>query len=45
MKENKYNKVEGNINVYIPYGPYNKMVPYLGRRLFENLDTIKYIFN
>jgi proline dehydrogenase len=45
MKENKYAEVKGKINVYIPYGPYSKMIPYLGRRLFENLDTIKYIFN
>lgn len=43
MKENKYNSIEEKINVYIPYGPYHKMIPYLGRRLYENIDTIKYM--
>ena len=45
MKENKYDCVKENnkVNVYIPYGPYSEMIPYLGRRLYENLDTIKYI--
>jgi hypothetical protein len=31
------------INVYIPYGPYTQMIPYLTRRLYENNDMIKYI--
>lgn len=47
MKEKKYNhyiKKGENVHVYIPYGPYNEMIPYLGRRLFENLDTLRYIF-
>ena len=46
MKENKYKSViknKQNVNVYIPYGPYKYMIPYLGRRLYENLDTIKYM--
>ena len=33
-----------NINVYIPYGPYKEMIPYLGRRLSENLGIITTIF-
>ena len=28
---------------YIPYGPYKEMIPYLIRRLYENMDQIKYI--
>ena len=43
MNENKYSSINGKINVYIPYGPYHKMIPYLGRRLYENMDTIKYM--
>ena len=31
------------VNTYIPYGPYNKMLPYLSRRMYENLDMIKYM--
>tara|TARA_B100001093_G_scaffold504638_1_gene560758 strand:- start:442 stop:1242 length:801 start_codon:yes stop_codon:yes gene_type:complete len=27
---------------YIPYGKYNEMIPYLTRRLYENIDQIKY---
>lgn len=44
MKEHKYAEMEGVVNVYIPYGPYSEMVPYLGRRLYENIDTLKYMF-
>ena len=36
-----------NINhkkaIYIPYGPYLEMLPYLSRRLYENYDQIKYL--
>lgn len=46
MNENKYNYLinnDQNVNVYIPYGPYKYMIPYLTRRLYENFDTIKYM--
>jgi len=28
---------------YVPYGYYNEMIPYLTRRLYENMDSVKYI--
>lgn len=31
------------INVYIPYGPYRQMIPYLTRRLYENSDMMNYM--
>ena len=46
MKEKEYNKHTKNgesIHVYIPYGPYWDMIPYLTRRLYENLDQIKFM--
>mgnify|MGYP001062682876 FL=1 len=45
MGENNYKNINKNsIHVYIPYGPYKEMIPYLMRRLYENIDTIKYMF-
>ena len=32
-----------NIFKYVPYGDLNESVPYLLRRLYENIDTMKYI--
>ena len=46
MKEKKYKNLVSDsetVNVYLPYGPYNLMFPYLFRRFYENLDTIKYM--
>lgn len=45
MNTYKYNSVSKNndVFIYIPYGPYNSMIPYLFRRLYENIDTIKYM--
>ena len=46
MKESYYNKFtkQENIHVYIPYGPYYEMIPYLTRRLYENMDVLKNIY-
>jgi len=46
MNEKKYEELlihKQNVNVYIPYGPYHLMIPYLVRRLYENSDILKYI--
>jgi proline dehydrogenase len=46
MKDKKFNYIKStteNVHVYIPYGPYKEMIPYLFRRLYENMDTIKYM--
>lgn len=45
MNENKIDKIKNYSKAtYIPYGPYHEMIPYLIRRLHENIDSIKYIF-
>ena len=41
---NEFVKSGEIVNVYIPYGPYKYMFPYLSRRLYENLDMIKYMY-
>ena len=48
MYEKKYQYLADNgslVNTYIPYGPYNKMFPYLSRRMYENIDMVKYMVN
>ena len=42
MNEKYMEKINHNKAVYIPYGPYLEMIPYLLRRLYENYDQIKY---
>ena len=45
MNVNFYDKVskKKDVYTYIPYGPYISMLPYLTRRLYENVDMIKYM--
>ena len=43
MNEKVMNNIQHNKAVYVPYGPYSKMLPYLTRRLYENIDQIKYL--
>ena len=42
MNEDYMNKINHKKAIYIPYGPYIEMIPYLIRRLYENYDQIKY---
>ena len=48
MNENNMNIIKNKYNTqlatYVPYGPYKEMLPYLTRRLYENIDQIKYFF-
>lgn len=46
MGEKNYEELIKNnqkVHVYIPYGPYKYMLPYFIRRLYENLDYIKFM--
>ena len=45
MNENYMNTVkkDNKVYTYIPYGPYREMIPYLTRRLYENIDSLRYI--
>ena len=45
MNEKFMNNLNTKKAVYIPYGPYYQMIPYLIRRLYENMDQIKFMIN
>ena len=44
MNQNYMNNINFKKATYIPYGPYKEMIPYLTRRLYENIDQIKYMY-
>lgn len=44
MNEKYMQNLNMNKGIYIPYGPYRYMLPYLSRRLYENIDQLKYIY-
>lgn len=45
MREKYYQTISDKeqVHVYIPYGPYREMIPYLTRRMYENVDMIRYM--
>lgn len=46
MRETQYQHLIDHgqiVNTYIPYGPYKYMIPYLGRRVYENFDILRHI--
>lgn len=46
MREKYYDRhvPKQTVHVYIPYGPYDEMIPYLMRRLYENMDVLRHVF-
>ncbi len=46
MRESYYQDFTNkhSVYVYIPYGPYKEMIPYLGRRLYENIQILSTLF-
>ena len=40
------NNIINNVDkmIYVPYGSYNTIIPYLSRRLYENSSMLKYMF-